>query len=210
MKIGIIGAGNVGSTLGAKWAAIGHEVKFGLRDPDSPKTVELLAQIPTATVGTVAETADFGQVVVLATPWSGAQSAVESAGDLSGKVVLDLTNPINAEFTGLEVGLDTSAGEKVQEWALNARVVKIFNTVGNNVMADAEFNDEPASMFYCGDDPEAKQMAAGLASELGFDPIDVGPLEQARMLEPLAWLWITMALKYGFGREIAFNLVRRR
>src|SRR5258707_827148 len=98
MKIGIIGAGNVGATLGARWAANGHEVKFGVRDPDSSKTAELLAQIPAATVGTVAESADFGEVVVLATPWSGAQSAIESAGDLSWKLLLDLTNPIKADF----------------------------------------------------------------------------------------------------------------
>lgn len=207
MRIAIIGAGNVGKTLGRRWATAGHEVTFGVRDPNSEKSQEL-ANSGTS-VGSLAYAAAFGDVVVFATPWSATADAVRAAGDLSDKPVLDCTNPIRADFTGLEFGTDDSAGERMAAMIPGARVVKIFNTVGYNVMESPLFGDEPASMLYCGDDPSAKHIAAKLAADLGFEPVDAGPLVQSRSLEALAWLWISMAIKYGHGREIAFNLHRR-
>lgn len=204
MRIGIVGAGSVGSALGRGWARAGHEVRYGVRAPGSSKVAD-----PDAPVGTVAEAAAFAEVLVLAVPWGGAESAVRAAGDLAGKVLLDCTNPLLPNLGGLAVGHTTSAGEQVAGWASGARVVKIFNTTGANNMADPRYGGEGVTMFYCGDDPGAKEVAARLAADLGFEPVDAGPLAAARLLEPLALLWISLAYRQGLGREIAFKLLRR-
>jgi predicted dinucleotide-binding enzyme len=210
MRIGVIGAGSVGGTLGRGWAKHGHQVMFGVRDPKAAKIVDLLAQAgPAATAGTMAEAALFGDVVVLATPWEAAQDALRAAGDLTDKLLLDCTNPLAPDLSGLVVGHTTSAGEQVAAWAPDARVVKIFNTTGFNNMGNPRYGDEAATMFYAGDHPEAKAIAAQLAQDLGFDPVDVGPLSEARLLEQLALLWIHLAVIQKQGTDIAFKLLRR-
>jgi predicted dinucleotide-binding enzyme len=191
MKIGILGAGNVGQALGQGWTAAGHEVKFGSRQPGSVE-------------GAIA----FGDVVALATPWDATESVLGGR-NLAGKILLDATNPIAPGLSGLTHGRTDSGGEQVARWAPGARVVKIFNTIGANMMTDPVVDGQAASMLYCGDDKEALTTAAALADALGFDPIYAGPLTQARYLEPLAMLWITMALKYGHGREMGFKLLKR-
>lgn len=209
MKIGIIGAGNVGGTLGVRWAQAGHQVIFASRSADSDSMKELVVKAgPSARGATVLEAAK-SDVLLLATPWNATQQALVSAGDLSGKVLLDATNPLSPDLSGLTIGTTTSAGEQVAQWASGARVVKILNTVGFNIMDKPQFGQDHPVMFYCGDDSEAKRIAAELASQLGFAPIDAGPLTQARLLEPFALLWISLALVYGQGREIAFKLLRR-
>ena len=107
------------------------------------------------------------------------------------------------------VGHDTSAAEQVAGWAGGARVVKIFNTTGSNNMENPDYGGQAATMFYAGDDEAAKQAARQLAGDIGFDPIDAGPLANTRLLEPLAMLWIYLAYPGGQGREIAFRLLRR-
>jgi predicted dinucleotide-binding enzyme len=208
MRIGIIGAGSVGGTLGRGWAGAGHEVTFGVRDLASPKAAEL-AQGTSAKVASVAGAAAFGEVVVFATPWEATEEAVKGAGDLAGKIVFDCTNPLAPQLSGLTHGFETSAGEMVASWAPGARVVKIFNTTGANNMANPDFHGVAATMFYCGDDAEAKAVASRLAADLGFDPVDAGDLAQARLLEPLALLWIRLAYVQKQGREIAFKLMKR-
>src|SRR5205823_5242401 len=118
MKIGIIGAGNVGGTLGRAWAKKGHDSFFGVRRPQDDKTRRLVESIgPKAQAGTVAEAAAFGEAVVLATPWQATESAVRQAGDLAGKVVIDCTNPLKPDFSGLELGFSTSGAKQVAGWA---------------------------------------------------------------------------------------------
>ncbi len=210
MKIAVIGTGNVGATLGKRWAAAGHSVVFGTRDPKGAKIAALLAQAgPNASAATVSRAAASGEVVVLATPWEATKSAVQSAGGLPGKVVIDCTNPIAPDMTGLSVGLTTSAGEQVAQWAPHARVVKAFNTIGSNVMADPAFGDGAATLLVCGDDADAKKTVSALAGDLGFDVVDAGGLASSRYLEPMAMLWITLAYARKLGRNIAFRLVRR-
>jgi 8-hydroxy-5-deazaflavin:NADPH oxidoreductase len=210
MHIGIIGAGSVGGTLGNAWARKGHKVRFGVRHPDSPEVTELLKKIgPAAAAGTVAEAARFGEAVVLATPWPGTFEAIQSAGDLTEKVLLDCTNPLKPQLAGLEVGTTTSGGEMVAQWAAGARVVKIFNTTGFGNMANPTYSLGPVTMLYCGGDEGAKVVAAKLASDIGFEPIDAGPLSQARLLEPMAMLWIWLAVFGGQGTDFAFRLMRR-
>jgi predicted dinucleotide-binding enzyme len=113
------------------------------------------------------------------------------------------------DLSGLELGTTTSAAEQIAGWALHAKVLKAFNTVGFNVMADAKFGADLPVMFYCGDDAAAKATVQPLIAELGFDPVDAGPLRQARVLEPFAYLWISLAYTQGMCRDIAFKLLRR-
>ncbi len=209
MNIAVIGAGSVGGSLGAGWARAGHKVVYGVRHPESDKTRKALETSPGAAADAVAGAVKGADVVVLATPWGDTtRAALEACGDLEGKPLLDCTNPIGPDFE-LTHGKDDSGGEQVQRWAPSAHVVKIFNTTGFKNMQDPAYGEDAASMFYCGDDATAKGVAKQLSDELGFESLDVGPLTQARYLEPLAMLWITMALNHGYGLNIAFKLLRR-
>lgn len=209
MKIGIIGSGHVGGTLGARWAQGGHRVIFSSRNPGSAEMLELVAKAgANASAGSVAEAVANAEVVLLATPWPATRAAIESAGSLAGKVVIDATNPLLPDLSGLEIGTSSSGGELVASWAgAGARVVKAFNTIGYGIMANPHFEGGDAVMFYCGDDAEAKRTVHGLAAELGFDAQDAGPLTQARLLEPFALLWISLAFKRGMG--MGFRYLRR-
>ena len=198
MKIAMIGAGNVGGTLGKRFSEQGHDVVYGVPDPSKHANLNALA---------VPDAVKRADVVLLAAPWSAAKDAIDSAGDLSGKILIDATNPIKATFDGMIDG--ASAAEQISHWAKGARVVKAFNTVGFGIMANPLFADGAASMLVAGDDGDAKKIAMQLAKDIGFEPVDAGPLEQAKYLEDFAWLWISMAVKYGQGREMAFHLMKR-
>jgi NADPH-dependent F420 reductase len=211
MKIAIIGAGNVGSTLGKAWAEKGHDIFFGVRHPRDDKTRQLVDSIgPKVHAGTIPEAAAFGEVVVLATPWQATEAAVEQAGDLAGKVLIDCTNPLKADLSGLEVGLSTSGAEQVSRWAKGARVFKAFNTTGFNIMADPVIDGTRTVMLVCGDDEAARPTVLQLASDIGFDAVDAGKLVQARLLEPWAMLWISLAFRGSLGRDFGFALLRRQ
>lgn len=211
MKIGIIGAGNVGGTLGRAWAKRGHDIFFGVRHPQDDKTRLVVGSIgPKAQAGTVAQAAAFGEAVVLATPWQATEAAVREAGDLAGKVVIDCTNPLKPDVSGLELGFSTSGAEQVARWAKGAKVFKAFNTTGYNIMADPVIGGTRTVMFVCGDDEAAKPAVLRLASDTGFDAVDAGKLVQARLLEPWAMLWISLAFSGTIGREFGFALLRRQ
>ena len=213
MNIGIIGAGNVGGALGKRWSSAGHQVKFGVRNSQDAKIAKLLKECGgSATAGPVAQAAAFGEIVVLTTPWDGTKSAIEAAGNLSGKILVDCTNPLplGANFMeGLTIGHTTSAAEEVAKWAKGAKVVKAFNTTGANNMANPNFGQDKLVMFVAGDDADAKGKVLQLSNALGFESIDAGPLRQARLLEPVAMLWISLAYAQGLGPNIAFKLLRR-
>jgi predicted dinucleotide-binding enzyme len=208
MRIAVIGMGNVGSALARRWSECGHEVAFGARDPADAKALAA-AKEARAAVKTVAGAAAGAEVVVLAVPWKAAEDAVKSAGDLRGKVLLDCTNPLTTDLTGLEVGTTTSGGEVVARAAPGARVVKIFNTTGAGNMANPNYGGIRPTMLYAGDDAQAKAVAAGLARDIGFEPVDLGPLRAARLLEPFALVWITLAFGGGLGMDFVLNVVRR-
>lgn len=209
MKIAIIGAGNVGGTLGTRWAKNGYQVTFGVRDPGRENVLRVLeAAGENAGAASVNDAAAAADVVVLAVPWGAAQSAIEAAGDLTGKMVVDCTNPI-APGLQLAVGATTSGAEHVAEWANGAHVVKAFNTTGWENMANPIYDGEPTLMLICGDDADAKATVTLLAEALGFEVVDLGPLDTARLLEPFALVWIRLAAVQGLGRNIAFRLVRR-
>jgi predicted dinucleotide-binding enzyme len=187
-----------------------HDVVFGVREPTSPRVKSLLKLTDNrAKAASVPETVASSDVVVLATPWGAVRDAIAVAGDLRGKVLVDCTNPIAENLTGLTVGTTTSAGEQVARWAPGARVVKAFNTTGSGNMANPRYEEGNVTMFICGDDAEAKETVSSLAKDLGFDVCDSGPLQAARYLEPLAMVWIQLAYARGMGRDIAFRLIRR-
>lgn len=209
MKIAVLGTGNVGGTLGRRWAKAGHEVCFGSRYPDSEKVRGLLAAAPGTTAAPLAAAVANGDLILLAVPWATAQETIASLGDISGKILIDCINPLNATFNGLTHGHTTSAAEMISSWAPTAKVVKAFNTVGAKVMADPQFGSHLATLFYCGDDKEAKVAVHQLAIDIGFDAVDAGPLMNARELEPLAMLYIYLAVRGGWGSNTAFKIMRR-
>jgi 8-hydroxy-5-deazaflavin:NADPH oxidoreductase len=210
MKIGIIGSGNVGGALGSRWAKLGHEVIFGTRNPQGSDIQQLAAKASGKTsAATLADAARDGDVLLLSTPWPATQQIVAGLGNLNGKILIDATNPLLPDLSGLTHGTTTSGGEQVASWAGGAKVVKAFNTVGANIMANSTFDGHKPVLFYCGDDSQAKLVVKKLIDELIFEAVDAGPLTQARLLEPFALLWISMALMHGLGRDFAFELLRR-
>jgi len=209
MKIAVLGAGNVGGALGKLWAGRGHEVRFGVPDSGSEKIKTLLASTGgKAKASSNREAAGASEVVVLSVPWPAAEQAIRDCGDLKSKVVIDCTNPLRSDFKGLEVGTTTSAAEQVAAWS-GAKVVKAFNTIGAGNYGKAEFAGTRADGFSCGDDTAAKDKEQPLIADIGLNPVDVSPLRNARLLEPLAMLWIDMAVNQKWGANHAFKLLRR-
>lgn len=202
MQIAILGAGKVGQTLGERFRAAGHAVTYALRDPAAAKYAHLAGA-----ARPVVEAVRDADLVLLATPWAAAEAALAGAGPLSGKVLVDATNPIGPGGV-LTHGRDDSGAEQVARWVPGARVVKAFNTIGREVMANPSFGGRPAVLWLCGDDPDATHTVAALAAAIGFEPIVLGPLARARVLEPSALLWIGSAGVIG-TREFAWGVLRR-
>jgi predicted dinucleotide-binding enzyme len=204
MRIAIIGAGSVGATLGQAWLKLGDDVSWGLRNPADPK----YASLPEPRRKPPADAVKDADVVVIATPWAATQTTIKSLGSLSGKIVVDCTNPLGMGPDGLHLvlGFDTSAGEQVASWAPGAFVFKTFNTTGAGNMARASDYAVKPMMPVAGDDAAKKRVVMDLVGKLGFEPVDAGPLKNARLLEPLAMVWIDQAMKRGRGRDFAFAL----
>jgi 8-hydroxy-5-deazaflavin:NADPH oxidoreductase len=214
MKIGILGSGDVARALGAGFIATGHTVRLGSRTPESAHLVEWKKQVgPSGSSGTFASAAEFGELLVLCTHGVDTPSAIQLAGPrhFDGKVVIDVTNPLQAGPGGapaLTVGFTDSAGEQVQRLLPAAKVVKAFNIVGSPHMFRPQFPGGPPSMFFCGNDADAKRQVAGILTSFGWSPIDIGSIEGARLLEPMCILWVTCGLRLG-NWNIAFTLLRK-
>jgi predicted dinucleotide-binding enzyme len=201
----VIGAGHVGSALGLKWLERGHDVHFGVPDPQSAKYHALPRErlrVATRPVG--------ARIVVLAVPYAAAAAALASLGDLVGVILIDCTNPLGVGPEGLHllVGHDTSGAEEIAKAAPGASVFKTLNQTGAENMADAEVYHPRPVMFVAGDDEERRPVVMNLVRDLGFEAISAGPLKAARLLEPFAMLWIELAVKRGHARNFAFSLVR--
>ena len=210
MKIAVLGTGAVGGVLGHRWAQQGHEVYFGSRTPDSEAVVQLIKQSgPRARAGTCAEAIADSDVVLLATPWDVTKDILDGSGSLDGKILLDCINPLTADLKNLQFGFDDSVAEKLASWYPSAIVVKAFNTLSAATMQDPHYGDQRASMFYCGDDADAKAVVKQLTEELGFDAVDCGPLRMSRHLEPLAMLYVHLAIFEGWGGDCAFKMLKR-
>jgi predicted dinucleotide-binding enzyme len=210
MRIAIIGAGQVGSALARGWTRAGRDVVIGARDGGGDRAAALARQLGVA-IRPLAEAAAEADVVVVALPWHAAESAVRALGDLRGKIIIDCMNPLAMRdgVLGLERGFETSGAETLAGWAPGAKVVKTLNQVGAELMERATQLSGRPVMFIAGDHAEANAIAKGLVESLGFEALDAGALRQARLLEPLAMVWINQAILRREGRDWAFGVVRR-
>lgn len=215
MKIGILGSGDVGRMLADGFIELGHNVKIGSRSPYQDKIAEWMANHDKTKVssGTFAEAASFGELDVIATLWTGTVDAIKMADpkNFANKIVIDVTNPLDFSKgmpPRLAIGHTDSAGETVQRMLPDSKVVKAFNTVGNPHFIHPDFPGGPPTMFICGNDDEAKKTVIdNILTKFGWETIDTGGIEGARLLEPLALLWITHYFRTGNGNH-AFKLLR--
>ncbi len=209
MKIGIIGTGKVGTSLGKIWAENGQEVFLG--SSDASKASKLAESINgNIKTGTYKEASEFGEIVVLAIPWSTVEETISSLGDLGGKIIIDVINAVAPNLGGLLIGHTTSAAEKIQGWASGAKVVKGLGAFDPEFLLEVKQRTPKPSLFTCGDDTQAKSKAKKLGELIGFEVVDCGPLKNARLLEPVAMLWIELAYNQGMGPGIAFKLLHHR
>ena len=186
MKIAVIGAGNIGRTLGSRWAAAGHEVVYGVRSPGAPGTTA------------IADAAKGAEVVVLAVPGAAAKDIVSSLGEaLAGKVVIDATNDMQG--AGKLHALD--------ELADGAHPVRAFNTLGWENFADPVFDGVTADLFYAAEEGTAKEVADELITDIGLRPVWLGGIDAFDLVDSLTRLWFTLAFQRRLGRRLAFKLL---
>jgi len=207
MKVAMIGTGNVGGNLGARLAASGIEVVFGARE--GTDVTALLERAPGSTATSPAEAAASADVVFLAVPGKVAVAAATSLGDLSGKVLVDCTNPVTWDGGPVWAPPEQGSNAAALADATDAAVVKAFNTFGAEFHADPSTAAGGVDVQMAGDDADAKAKVAQLAERAGFTPIDAGPLRNASVTENLAVLWIHLATAGGLGRASGFKWVGR-
>ena len=192
MRVAIIGKGHVGKAIASGLERTGAEVRFGRRDPNEG----------------VEAAADWGEVIVLAVPFTQVKDVVESIGARAdGKVLIDVTNVLGVDGN-MALGFTTSGAEELQRMLPRARVVKAFNTVFAKNQSTGRIGDERLSAFLAGDDPEAKRTVMAFTESIGFEPVDCGPLIAARYLEPMGMQLIALGFSMGMGTDIGYRLVR--
>jgi 8-hydroxy-5-deazaflavin:NADPH oxidoreductase len=213
MKVGVLGSGDVGKTLAGGFLKHGHEVMLGSRD--AAKLADWAKANPKAQVGTFAEVAKFGQLLVLAVKGGAASAALRAAGsaNLSKKTIIDATNP-TAEAPPTDgvlkffTNLDDSLMERLQREFPEARLVKAFSSVGNDLMVNPQFKGGKPTMFICGNDEEAKKAATSVLDQFGWETADMGKALAARAIEPLAMLWCIPGFLHNQWNH-AFKLLRQ-
>ena len=189
--IAIIGTGSVGGALGPEFAAQGHTIIYGSRDPSKSDVAELVARTGHGSSATSqADAVTDADIVVLAVPGMLVEEITKSLGDLSGKIIIDQTNPLTRSETGFVFGVDTSNGEIIQAAAPNAHVVKAFNTLNWKTMVDPDESGGPVSIPIVGNNPAAKETVAKLIEGMGLEAIDLGGIENAHWVEGMLILWI--------------------
>ena len=209
MKVTVIGAGNMGAAFVKQLSRAGHQVSVTARNPEKAQAVA--AANTGATAVAAANAAVSADVIVLATAYSDAVNALKSLGDLNGKVVIDITNPLSADYMELTLGHSTSAAEEIAKAVPGAEVVKAFNTIFAQVLSDgADFgNGQTVPVFVASDSERAKQTAKALAESIGFATVDAGGLKNARYLEPVAGFNIYLGYGAGLGTSIAPTWIKR-
>ena len=211
MRVGILGSGLMGGKLGTLFARAGHEVVFSYAR--SQEKLERLARKAEgkARAGTPREAAQEAHALLLAVHWSRVDDVLAQAGDLAGKLVLTCSLPMNADDTALVIGHTSSGAEKLSKKISTARVVSAFNTVPSEVLFDVYARRRRAgrpSLAYCGDDRRGKTAAARLIRDVGFEPVDAGPLRIARFTEPFGLLVAQLAYEGKGGPRLAYTFQR--
>jgi 8-hydroxy-5-deazaflavin:NADPH oxidoreductase len=201
MKIAIVGSGNIGATLGRKWAKANHAVTFAVRDVDDPKYRQLLETLDGAgSVASIAEAAGSADVIVFAIPGAAVGSTVAGLGEvLDGKIIIDPSNnPRQAEMNSLAA---------ISAEAPTAKLFRAFNSLSWENLETPRLGNTQIDLFYCGDPGEANDVVAGLIADVGLRPMYAGNLDQAAAIDTLTRLWMTLANRQGYGRRSAFKLV---
>lgn len=193
-------------TLAGLWQAKGHQMLIGSRDPDAAQA--RWEEAKDLNFATHAEALAFSDLVVLAAPWAATRDLIQGLGNPKGKIFVDITNSIAPDQSRLLVGGDTSAAEQIASWLPGCEVVKAFNTHFDQNLTQPDYSGERGQMFYCSDSAEAKAAVAGLIEDIGFDPLDCGPLSNARYIEAIAMLTVKLAFAEGFGTDFAFKVAR--
>ena len=213
MRIGILGSGLMGSKLGTIFARAGHEVVFSY-SRDNYKLEKLVRDARgKARAGSPAEAARDADALLLAVHWSRVNDVLKQAGDLSGKIIISCSIPMNRDDTELVIGRTSSGAEALAKKIPRARVVSAFNTVPSEVLFGvfaARRKKTRPSLVYCGDDSKARKIAARLIHDAGFDPVDAGPLRIARYTEPFALLVAQLAYEGNKRPEVAYRVERFR
>ena len=201
MKIGVIGAGNIGGTIGAKWAARNHEVFFGVRDPKKASLLEKIGEMTgSVRVGHSAEAIAFADVVVLAVPGASVGPIVEESLDtLRGKTLIDATNNMRGE--------SRHALGVLREKLPEANLYRAFSSLGWENLANPDFEGTKADLFFCGDEA-ARATVEALISDVGLDPVYLGGTDRVDLIEGMTDMWFNLALKQGMGRRLAFKLLK--
>jgi 8-hydroxy-5-deazaflavin:NADPH oxidoreductase len=202
MSIAILGTGSMAKGLAQRFAESEFSVVLGSRDVERAHTTaaQIGNGVQAASIRGAAQSAD---IIVLAVPYDSAKDTLAAAGDLTGKIVIDITNPLNADYSGLTVGFETSAAEEIQKAAPGAKVVKALNTIFAQLLAHPVINGAPITAFYAGDDEGANAQVRAILERAGFKPEFAGGLRNARYLEPLAGLNIVLGYGLGGGAAIA-------
>jgi len=203
MNITVLGCGNIGGTLGKKWAAAGHRVVVGVRHPDEAETQALVAGFgPNASLTTIPAAIPQGEAVLFAIPGSVVEAAVaENAAALAGKIVLDATNKV-----GQQPAHNLAA---FTQHAPSAAWFRVFNHLGWENFADPRYGAEVADLFFCGTAGAPRLVVEGLIGDIGLRPVYVGGPEQADTVDALLRLWMALVRGQGMGRGVAFKLLRR-
>lgn len=202
MKVTIIGAGNMGKGLTKQLSKAGHQVTVTARDLS--KAEALAQEYANVTAVPAAQALGSADIVIVATAYADAVPALKSLGDLAGKVVVDITNPLTADYMGLTVGHSTSAAEEIAKAVPGAQVVKAFNTVFAQILAEGpEIHGKQVPVYYASDSERAGETARALIESTGFAAVNAGPLKNARYLEPVAGLNIYFGYGAGHGTSIA-------
>ena len=201
MKVGVLGAGNIGGTLGKRWAQAGHTVQFGVRDVTDPKAQALVSGLGAqASVATLAEAIAFGDVVVFAIPGGAMEATIRTYGQaLNGKIVIDAANRMGAP------AMNSAAIFAAQ--APGARVFRAFNTMGWENFVNPRFGDQQADLFYCGAGGDAQAAVEQLIADAGLRPIRVGDIAQASLVDMVTGLWFALANGQRMGRHLAFKVL---
>ncbi len=212
MKVGIFGSGDVAKSFARGFLKEGHEVMLGSREPEK-LTSWVRESGQSSSSGSFSETAEFGELLVIAVNGAKAVEALQMAGvsNFNGKVVIDATNPLDMSSgipPKLIGGLGSSSGELIQRALPNAPVVKAFNSVGNAHFYKPQFAGGPPDMFICGNDAKAKEQVVHICKDFGWNSIDIGGIEFSHYLEALAMIWIITAFAGGHWNQ-AFKLMRK-